>query len=676
MRYENNMRIKLYPQSLRYKLLISFLLIGMVPYAIYLIYTMYVSQEKILNKLIKEQIGQVHLIKSNIQHQLLTIEKEVMFLATLDVMDDIAIEDIDKRVSRLLIQKEADIGEPLIFYGLNKDKKIVASSQKNSLGDPFSKLEIFEQYNEINHHFVHEKNLYFISKIMASFDEKKIIGYLILEYPLSNLNQFNKNENGVTSSIEKVTPLATFQERDTELIISERFELILNEYAIIYHIDKAIALHFLYDFISFTLFLLPIALTIILLTALIFARNIVKPIERLTTLSEEITKTKNYTAQVEVSSNDEIARLSNSFNHMIQATHNALGQLEVENKLRLKRFIQLIEIFNQIIDSKSEKECVDIALQNISKIVGKDKLYFYPSNLSGQNHIPIYTTNYETNSVELFGSIGIDVETIVDENERKFYLSISKMIALQIDKIHLIDKTQSASNAKSAFISNMSHELRTPLNAIIGFTQYIIAYEDVEDEMLDMIGNIESSAKYLLGMINEILDIAKIEAGKMERHIEAITLKSLIQDSLNMVGVLAEDKGLTLSYTYDDTIPTTIYSDPNIIRQIVLNLVSNSIKFTQTGRIDVTITLHENAIKIVVQDTGIGLSQESISMLFNDFTQVENVMQKQHKGTGLGLSLSKKLANILEGDLILESEGEHKGVRSIFTFKLLEHPNA
>ena len=665
------MKIKLYPQSLRYKLLFSFLLIGMVPYAIYIIYTMYVSQEKILNKLIKEQITQVQLIKSNIEHQLLSIEKEVIFLSNLDIMDDIAIEDIDKRVSRLLIQKYQDLGENLRIYGLNSQMKIVASSQKNSLGEAFEKKELLNQYNSSIHHIVQGNTIYFISEVIASFDTKRAIGFLIIEYPLSNLERFNKKENGITSSIERVTTITQFKETNKELIISEAFDNILNGYAIIYHIDKSIALHFLYDFVSFTLFLLPIALTIILLTALLFARNIVKPIENLTALSEEITKTKNYTAQVEVNSNDEIARLSNSFNLMIQATHNALGQLELENKLRLKRFIQLIEIFNQIIDSKTEQECLDISLQNISKFINKDKLYFYPPELSAQNHIPIYTTNYDTNTQELFGSIGIDVEKIVDENESKFYLSISKMIALQIDKIRLIAKTQSASNAKSAFISNMSHELRTPLNAIIGFTQYIIAYEEVGDEMLDMISNIESSAKYLLGMINEILDIAKIEAGKMETHIEEIALNVLIQDTLNMVGVLAEDKGLELVYNYDDTIPTPIYSDPNIIRQILLNIVSNSIKFTQQGGITIDITQQEQYINIVVQDTGIGLSQENISKLFNDFTQVENVMQKQHKGTGLGLSLSKKLANMLGGDLSLESEGENKGVRSIFSFELV-----
>ena len=159
------------------------------------------------------------------------------------------------------------------------------------------------------------------------------------------------------------------------------------------------------------------------------------------------------------------------------------------------------------------------------------------------------------------------------------------MIMLQLDRIGLISRTLAVSQAKSAFISNMSHELRTPLNAIIGFSQFMIAYEDLTEDQQDTVGNIESSAHYLLGMINEILDIAKIEAGKMEAHKESVNLQEITQNSYNMLKPLADEKNLDFKLVTEKFSQNLVYTDAKMFQQIITNLLSNALKFTEKGSI-------------------------------------------------------------------------------------------
>lgn len=413
---------------------------------------------------------------------------------------------------------------------------------------------------------------------------------------------------------------------------------------------------------------IPIFLIIIFIS-IKYAKGIVKPIEDLTSTTDDITNNQNYSVQLPVNSQDEIAILTNSFNDMLKTTHYALDKLEEENKLRLKRFIQLIEVFNTIIQTKSEDECINTSIEQIKLLTNEKDLSFIKETVGNLNnpHISLYVTDFENNTKSYFGSIELGLDNLDDKNEQKFYNSIGVMITLQLDRIRLIQRTMSASRAKSAFISNMSHELRTPLNAIIGFTQFMITYEELTDDQQDTMANIESSAQYLLSMINEILDIAKIEAGKMEAHFEDVNILELVNSTHNMLMPLASDKNLDFKLITKNFTDKDYKTDSKMFKQIVVNLISNSIKFTQSGFVTIDLYNDANNIIVKVQDSGIGIAEDDIKRLFNDFTQVENVMQKKHKGTGLGLSLSKKMANILNGDVILKSDGIGFGTTSMFS---------
>ncbi|MBU0721269.1 HAMP domain-containing protein [bacterium] len=676
--------LSLYKKSLYRKLLFAFILVGFFPFVILYIYTMYWGEEKIVNKIINDQYIQAQKIIDVIENHITSLDKEIKFISKLDLMDDIIAEDVDKRIARLLIQKKADIGLETELSVVDLNSKVVSSSENESASKEFKYLQELKTSfaNNKNHLFI-ENKLYLCSKIYASFDKNKELGYLILGYDLKNLNTFLTKQEGIHNSIYNYKTQVSIGEKnylnidilkekgdyilEEHLVIYKKMPSIMREWYLVYSVDKKLALNFLYDFSYFMIVMIPIAFILILITGVLSAKNIIKPIENLTKTAERITDTKDYSAEVVIRSDDEIGRLSYAFNKLLQTTNNALETLEEENELRLKRFIKLIEIFNTIIQTKNENECIKVSIKEMQKLTQNDKLHFIDDAHKISSSIPIFVSDFDKDEKIYYGAIALDISELSDKNEDRFYHSIATMISLQLDRIRLVDRTMMASRAKSAFISNMSHELRSPLNAIIGFTQYMIAYEDLSDEQQDITSNIEKSAQYLLEMINEILDIAKIEAGKMEAYFENVNIQSILDDIVIMLIPLAEQKGIRLTLNMDKMDDAFFCTDPKLFKQIVINLLSNAIKFTKTGAIDIEASKFNDIVTVRIKDTGIGISKEDIPKLFNDFTQLENVMQKKHKGSGLGLSISKKLSKLLGGDIALSSEGLGMGTEVRFS---------
>ena len=673
--------VAFFQNSLYRKLLVAFVVVALFPYLLFFLYTLYYGEQKIVEKIIADQNIQAQNIIDSIESHLLVLQKEIDFLASLDLMDDIIAEDIDKRISRLLSQKKEDIGREVEVFIVTDTVLILSSSHKENIAQYFP----YTQHLHDEGSFFEEKNLYIYSKVNASFDQNKKLGYLVLQYPLDNLKSFFHSQKSVhiqlynpktQQAIGAKLPFEVDVNNTTEiendhLVVMKRLSGILKDFYIIYGEDKESALVFLYDLTLFILLMIPLALLITLLTAHYITKSILKPILELTHKTEIITSSKNYAISINNDgSKDEIARLSLAFNKMLQTTHNALGALEKENRLRLKRFVSLIEIFNKIIQTNNEDECIQSSLEEFEHL--SDKKLVFKKNVQDKPHLlHLYLHDFERGQKTYFGSIELNIDALRDVNEQKFYRSIASMITLQLEHIRLIERTRSASEAKSAFISSMSHELRTPLNAIISFTQYLLAYEEMAEEQQDILSHIEKSAHYLLGMINEVLDIAKIEAGKMQAHYETLDLRTLLQEVYAMSSVLAEDKGLRLTLDTESLLDSTIKSDPKLLKQILLNLISNAIKFTQNGEIKILAKSQGDTLFVHVIDTGIGISQENLAKLFEDFTQLENVMHTQHKGTGLGLSLSRKLAHLLDGELMLESEGESKGSEAILQLRAI-----
>jgi len=216
-----------------------------------------------------------------------------------------------------------------------------------------------------------------------------------------------------------------------------------------------------------------------------------------------------------------------------------------------------------------------------------------------------------------------------------------------------------ASRIKSEFLANMSHEIRTPLNGILGFTQ-LLQKSDLTPRQQDYLGTIEKSADSLLGIINEILDFSKIEAGKLVLDSIPFNLRDLIEDTLTILAPAAHTKQLELvSLVYRDT-PLSLVGDPLRLKQVLTNLISNAIKFTNEGTIAVRAMVEDDnadraQLRISVQDTGIGLTDQDLRALFQAFSQADNSMSRQPGGTGLGLVISKRLIEQMGGEIGVDS---------------------
>ena len=231
---------------------------------------------------------------------------------------------------------------------------------------------------------------------------------------------------------------------------------------------------------------------------------------------------------------------------------------------------------------------------------------------------------------------------------------------------------EEANRAKSAFLANMSHELRTPMNAIIGYSEMLL--EDAKDagqtETANDLEKIRAAGTHLLSLINEILDLSKIEAGKMELYLESIDLTQVIQDIENTISPLVDKNGNTLVVEKPATLPI-IRADLTKLRQALYNLLSNACKFTENGRITLAISSDTSDsrhwIIFRVTDTGIGMTPEQVEKVFEAFTQADNSTTRKYGGTGLGLTITKKFCLMMGGDISVHSE---PGVGSTFTIQL------
>ena len=228
------------------------------------------------------------------------------------------------------------------------------------------------------------------------------------------------------------------------------------------------------------------------------------------------------------------------------------------------------------------------------------------------------------------------------------------------------DKALKASLAKGSFLANMSHEIRTPLTAIIGFSEALLGSDQSMEERISAINTINQSGKHLLHIINEILDLSKIEAEKLEVELIQVPILQLLKEIEPLVGMQASEKGLEFRINYSFPVPEMITSDPTRLKQILLNLTSNAIKFTADGHIHINVACEseKELMSFEVVDTGIGITKEQSEHIFNPFAQADSSTTRKYGGTGLGLTLSKQLSGMLGGDLSLQSD---VGVGSRFT---------
>ncbi|MCZ6795011.1 MAG: ATP-binding protein [Planctomycetota bacterium] len=262
------------------------------------------------------------------------------------------------------------------------------------------------------------------------------------------------------------------------------------------------------------------------------------------------------------------------------------------------------------------------------------------------------------------GDFSKRVEVTTEDELGLLSISFNKM-ALQIQTL-LNDlrasavRAEAANRAKSQFLANMSHEIRTPLNAILGFANLLHENADSdEEERRDWLRTIRRSGKHLLKLINDVLDISKIEAGHVEVDHVVCTPHAIIGEVVSMLRSRAVEKGLSLELHYDSSMPAMITSDPTRLRQILTNLVGNAVKFTDRGQVRLNVRLvgegEDSRLRISITDTGVGIPEEQQEAIFDPFVQADTSVTREFGGTGLGLAIAKRIAEALGGSITVES---------------------
>ena len=253
---------------------------------------------------------------------------------------------------------------------------------------------------------------------------------------------------------------------------------------------------------------------------------------------------------------------------------------------------------------------------------------------------------------------------------------IADLKASQVALVAAREAAETASQAKSSFLANMSHEIRTPMNGVLGLTELVLQTTELNERQRRFIGMAHQSAKGLMTIINDLLDVAKIEAGRIVIDEQPFSLHDCLGESLQPLLLQAHDKGIQLHARVQPGVPAYLVGDALRLRQVLINLIGNALKFTEHGEVRIEIAMADPLtgnteerprLRIAVTDTGIGMTRDQIGQIFDPFTQADGSITRRYGGTGLGLTIVQRLVSLMGGEISVESE---PGVGSSFSFEI------
>ena len=434
-----------------------------------------------------------------------------------------------------------------------------------------------------------------------------------------------------------------------------------------------------------------LCLTVGILVALFFARKLTKPISSLALTTEQVAR-GDLTARADIRTGDELEHLGHSFNSMTSALQNSQRDIissreYTENIIKSMNDTLIvispegtIEQVNRAITvllGYEEQELIGTSIYQILRdndtpLDGNENLGNLAKIIS-KGYVSNVETTYRAKSGEL---IPVIFSASVMHGTRSTVQGIV-CVALDIterkraeEALHLAkDAAEAANVAKSQFLANMSHEIRTPMNGVLGMLDLLLDSK-MEESQLRLARMAHSSADKLLEVINDILDFSKIEAGHLKLLPSDFSLRELVNDVRECFLVKAQKKGILLSTTIDGNVPDTLHGDTLRLRQVLINLLGNALKFTDAGEVSLQVFLagdsgKDQLIRFNVRDTGQGIDDTILPHIFDAFSQADPSMARRHEGTGLGLAISKQLVEMLGGSIGVETS---LGSGSLFWF--------
>lgn len=467
-------------------------------------------------------------------------------------------------------------------------------------------------------------------------------------------------------------------EQKTNTVLS-RLESAVNEQSVI--LESAFQRQLILSLVS---------VAIAVIGSLIITRTLTKPIQAITKATEKFAQ-GNLEERVEIERGDEVGSLAKSFNAMAESIQNREEEIEFSEK-RMRTMIDTLPgigvtlldtDYNIVLATGDEidkmgfgrdmegKRMVDAIPPEYVASTRAAIDSVFESGTIMQTESDVNGLIYDSRFVPLHNSHG-DVQYVMTVN-----LNITERKHAEEQREKLIKDLQAArriaeenSRLKSEFLSMMSHELRTPMNAIEGFTSIMLnklGGTDFNTQSEDFLKRIQSNSKRLLALINDFLDLSRIESGRMELADMPFEPRKLVQEWRDAIGILADKKGIAFETSVAESLPKTLIGDAEAISKVAINLLGNAIKFTAEGTVSLDVTWNEDIWSIAVQDTGIGIPPHAREYIFDEFRQVDQSSKRKYGGTGLGLAISQKIVREMGGALVLDSE---VGKGSTFTVSL------